>query len=100
MKRLGVFALILLAAGAAAAAAAESHVAAPTSARCGGQTWRLKTFSDLQRTKVGLAPQTTTLGAIRVRRGPGRPVTRRTTAFQLHTWEVPAQITSFRLDST
>jgi hypothetical protein len=100
MKRLGVFALLMLAAGAAAAAAAESHVAAPSAARCGGQTWRLKTFSDLQRTRVDVKPQSTTLGAIRERRGPGRAPTRRMTQYQLHTWEVPAQVTAFRLDAT
>ncbi|OLE00708.1 MAG: hypothetical protein AUG91_03385 [Actinobacteria bacterium 13_1_20CM_4_69_9] len=100
MKRLGVFALLMLAAGAAAAAAAENHVAAPSAARCGGQTWRLKTFSDLQRTRVDVTAQSTTLGAIRERRGPGRVPTRRTTRYQLHTWEVPAQITAFRLDAT
>ena len=100
MKRLGIFALLMLAAGAAAAAAAESHVAAPSAARCGGQTWRLKTFSDLQRMRVDVTPQSTTLGAIRERRGPGSVPTRRTTQYQLHTWEVPAQITLFRLDAT
>ena len=47
-----------------------------------------------------LAPQATTIGAIRDRHGPGRPPTRRTTTFQLHVWEVPAQITSFKLDPT
>ena len=47
-----------------------------------------------------LTTQATTIAAIRERRGPGRPPTRRTTQFQLHVWEVPAQITSFRLDST
>jgi hypothetical protein len=60
----------------------------------------LKTLSDPQRGKVALAPQPTTIGAIRDRRGPGRVPRRRSTAFQLHTWEVPAQITSFKLDPT
>jgi hypothetical protein len=100
MKRTGVFALILLAAGAAAAAAAGTHSDAPSAARCGGLTWRLKTFSDKQRKQVDVKPEVTTIGAIRVRRGPGRSPTRRSTPYQLHTWEVPAQITSFRLDAT
>ena len=100
MIRFGAFALIFLAAGVVAATASGRHSAAPNAARCGGQLWRLKTFSDPQRMKVELNPQQTTIAAIRARRGPGRPPTRRTTEFQLHVWEVPAQVTSFRLDST
>jgi hypothetical protein len=100
MKRTGALALIFLAAGAAAAAAAGTRSAAPSAERCGGLTWRLKTFSDKQRNQVDVAKQVTTVGAIRDRRGPGRPPTRRVTSYQLHTWEVPAQITSFRLDAT
>lgn len=100
MTRLAVFALFFLAAGAAAAVAAGKHTASPTAARCGGLTWRLKTFSDAQRRRVDVRPQSTTVGAIRSRRGPGTPPRRRTTDYQLHTWEVPAQVTSFRLDAT
>src|SRR5919109_1884059 len=100
MKRAGVFALIFLAAGAAAATAAGRHTSAPTASRCGGELWRLKTFSDPDRGRVDLNPQSTTIGAIRDRKGPGRVSTRRTTAFQLHAWEVPAQVTSFKLDPT
>jgi hypothetical protein len=100
MKRVGVLALIFLAAGAVAATAAGRHSAAPNAARCGGQLWRLKTFSDRDRQKVDLNPQQTTLAAIRQRHGPGRPPTRRTTQFQLHVWEVAAQITSFKLEAT
>jgi hypothetical protein len=100
MKRLSLFALFFLAAGAAAATAAGTHSAAPSAERCGGLTWRLKTFSDRQRMQVDASPASTTIAAIRQRRGPGRPPVRRSTAFQLHTWEVPAQVTSFRLDST
>jgi hypothetical protein len=102
MKRAGLFALIFLAAvaGTAAATAGRHRSAAPSAARCGGPLWRLKTFSDPQRTKVGLAPQQTTIAAIRERKGPGQPPARRTTPFQLHTWEVPAQITSYKLEAT
>ena len=100
MKRLGIFALLFLAAGAAAAAAAGTHVSGPSAARCGGLTWRLKTFSDAQRRQVDVTPDTTTIGSIRQRRGPGRPLVRRATAFQLHTWEIPAQVTRLKLDST
>src|SRR5437660_10708612 len=100
MKRAGVFALIFLAAGAAAATAAGRHSAAPSANRCGGVLWQLKTLSDPQRRQVNLSPQETTIGAIRARHGPGRTPTRRTTAFQRHVWEVPAQVTSFKLDAT
>jgi hypothetical protein len=100
MKRAGILALILLAAGAAAAAAAGKRSAEPTASRCGGLTWRLKTFSDTQRARVDMTPQTTTIASIRERRGPAHPPTRRSTPFQLQTWEAPAQITSYRLDTT
>ena len=100
MKRAGLFALIFLAAGAAAATAAGRHSSAPNASRCGGELWQLKTLSDPERGKVELAPQPTTIGAIRERKGPGRVPTRRTTAFQLRAWEVPAQVTSFKLDPT
>jgi hypothetical protein len=104
MKRASLIALFLAAAGAAAgvavASAAGRHSAAPSANRCGGQLWRMKTLSDRLRGRVQLAPQTTTIGAIRDRSEPGRPPRRRTTQFQLHAWEVPAQVTSFKLDST
>lgn len=100
MKRVGTFALIFLAAGGAAATAAGTHLSAPSAARCGGLTWRLKTFSDAQRRRVNVAPQPTTIGSIRQRKGPGRPPRRRTTPFQFQTWEIPAQVTKFRLDAT
>jgi hypothetical protein len=101
MKRVGVFALIFLAAaGTAAATAGGRHSAAPSAARCGGPLWLLKTLSDPQRAKVDLVPQQTTVASIRERKGPGKPPTHRTTAFQRQTWEVPAQITSFKLEAT
>jgi len=99
MERLGVFALLFLAAGAAAAAAAGTHTDAPSAARCGGTTWRLKTFSDPQRLRVDVSAQSTTIASIRQRRAPGHLPIRRITAFQLHTWEVPAQATRFKVDS-
>jgi hypothetical protein len=100
MKRAGVFALIFLAAGAAAATAAGRHTSAPNAGRCGGELWRLKTFSDLDRGKVDLNAQPTTIGAIRERKGPGRVPRRRTTPFQLHAWDIAGQVTAFKLDPT
>jgi hypothetical protein len=100
MNRFAVFALIFLAAGAAAAAAAGRHSASPSASRCGGAFWRLKTLSDAQRRTVELTPQQTTIGAIRERRGPGHPPRRRSTEFQRHVWEVPAQVTAYRREPT
>jgi hypothetical protein len=100
MKRVGTFALIFLAAGAAAAAAAGTHLSAPSAARCGGVTWRLKTFSDPQRRAVDVAAQSTNLHDILARRGPGRALMRRATPFQFQVWGVYAQITKYKLDST
>jgi hypothetical protein len=100
MKRLGVLALISLAAGAVAATAAGMHSASPSAAHCGGKLWRLKTLTDAQKGRIAWGTAPTTIKDIRARVGPGKPPTRRTTPFQLHNWEVPAQITSFKLDST
>ena len=92
--------LVLLLAATAAVAASAHRSQPPDASRCGGELWRLKTFSDGDRNRVDLTPQQTTIGAIRERHGPGKPPTRRTTSFQLHVWEVPAQVTSFKLDPT
>ncbi len=104
MTRTGSIALLFAAAGAAAGVAVATadggHSAAPSASRCGGQLWRLKTLSDTLRGRVQLAPQATTIAAIRERPGPGHPPRRRTTQFQLHVWEVPAQVTSYKLDAT
>jgi hypothetical protein len=100
MKRLGTFALIFLAAGAAAAAAAGTHLSAPSAARCGGSTWRLKTFSDPQRRQVDVGTQLTKLHDILARHGPGRELIGRATPFQRQVWGVYAQITKYKLDST
>ena len=100
MKRVGTVALMFLAAGAAAAAAAGTHLSAPSAARCGGSTWRLKTFSDPQRRRVDVDSQVTKLQDILARRGPGRELQQRATPFQRQVWGVYAQITKYKLDST
>jgi hypothetical protein len=99
MKRAGPIALVLLAAVAFAAAAAGRDSAGPTASRCGGQLWRLKTLSDVQRKSVHLDPKTTTIAAIAERPFP-RPVPRlRRTGFQRQAWEVVAQITQYRVEA-
>jgi hypothetical protein len=98
MKFAGPIALFLLLAAASAALAAGRDNAAPTAARCGGQLWRLKTFSDPQRNAVALQPKMTTIGAITERSYP-RPVPRiRRTDFQRQAWEVVAQVTHYRYE--
>jgi hypothetical protein len=100
MKRAGPIALVFLVAIAIETAAAGSDAAAPTPSRCGGQLWRLKTFSDLRRQSVELQPKTTTIAAIGERPYP-RPVPRvRRTPFQRQAWEVVAQITQFRSETS
>lgn len=91
---------MFLAAGAAAAAAAGTHLSAPSAARCGGSTWRLKTFSDPQRRQVDVGTQSTNLHDILERRGPGRELRQRATPFQRQVWGVYAQITKYKFDST
>jgi hypothetical protein len=98
MKRAGPTALVLLAAVAFAAAAAGQDSAGPTAARCGGQLWRLKTLSDLQRHRVQLHPRATNIAEIGERPFP-RPVPRtRRTPYQRQVWEVVAQITQYRVE--
>jgi hypothetical protein len=90
--------VLLLVAAAIGAVAAFARPQAPTPTHCGGTTWRLKNFSDIQRTTVGLLPKSTTIGDIVARPYP-RPVPqKRRTPFQRQNWEVVAQVTLFRLE--
>jgi len=99
MKLAAPIALVLLAATAFAAAAAGRDTAGPTPARCGGELWRLKTLSDVGRNSVQLEATDTTIAAIGKRPYP-RPVPRlRRTAFQRYAWQVPAQITKYRVET-
>jgi len=99
MKLAAPTALVLLAATAFAAAAAGRDSAGPTASRCGGDLWRLKTLSDPGRNVVELGATDTTIAAIGKRPYP-RPVPKvRRTAFQRHAWQVPAQITKYRVET-
>jgi hypothetical protein len=99
MKLAAPIALVLLAASAFAAAAAGRDTGGPTAAHCGGELWRLKTLSDPERNKVQLDATDTTIAAIGKRPYP-RPVPKlRRTAFQRHAWQVPAQITQYRVET-
>jgi hypothetical protein len=99
MKRVGLTAAFLLAATAAAAAANVRSTDSPSAARCGGSLWRLMTLSDKGRRSVRLTPATsTTIGAIAKRSAPSPVPTTRRTSFQRQSWEVVAQLTTFRLE--
>jgi hypothetical protein len=106
MTKARLIGLVVLAVGASTFAAtvhaARGHTAGdkPSAANCGGNLWRLKTLSDVDRGSVNLSPRPTTIGAILQRHDPGRVPTRRTTPFQRQTWEVPAAIIRYWLDGT
>jgi hypothetical protein len=100
MKPAAIITLLLFALVAAAAASAPGHGAEPSRAtRCGGLLWHLKTLGDSERGTVNLTAKTTTIESIAARPYPRPTPRRRRTQFQRQTWEVVAQITSFRLDN-
>jgi hypothetical protein len=100
MKPIALIVLIVFAAAlTAAAASAVGRSSAPSATRCGGQLWRLKTLSDRQRALVRLTPTQTTIADIAKLGGPRSIPRTRRTAFQRQTWEVPAQVTSYRFES-
>ena len=77
----------------------QRAVRAPNAARCGGQLWRMKTMSDIQRRSVRLVPSSTTIGAISRRPYPRPTPRRRRTNYQRQDWQVVAQVTNYRMDS-
>ena len=102
-RLMGLLAFVAAACAVAATVSAApgrgSHVTArPNAARCGGTLWRLKTFSDRERSSVNIAPKSTTIAGIAQRSGPARLPTRRSTSFQRQVWQVPAQITRYWRD--
>ena len=60
----------------------------------------MKTFSDAQRRQVDVKAQSTTVGDILQRPGPGRALAQRRTPFQRQVWGVYAQITKYKMDDT
>jgi hypothetical protein len=98
MPRAGIIALLVIGTATVAATAAGRDAASPNATRCGGTLWRLKTLSDTERRSVRLVPETTRIAEIGKRPFP-RPIPRRRrTPFQRQTWQVVAQITSYRLE--
>jgi hypothetical protein len=68
----------------------------PSAASCGGNLWRMKTLSDVDRNAVRMNARATTLASIAARQAPRPTPRRRRTPFQRQIWEVVAQITEFR----
>ena len=87
------------------AAAAPRTQAAPQRSRetpgqwCGGALWRQMTFSDPDRSKVGVEPETTTIAKIGELSAPGKITTGRTTSFQRATWHLHAVVDRYRIAS-
>jgi hypothetical protein len=98
VKQVTLIGLLAASFATAAIAGTAGGRQAPSAAACGGPLWRMKTLSDLDRNKVQLSPRGTTIGAILQRHAPSVLPRRRSTPFQKQTWEVPAQIISFRRD--
>lgn len=99
MRTSKIIALVVpLAAALSATAGPAATRTQPSAANCGGNLWRLKTFSDPARKKVRLSPRQTTLAAIATRRPPMPTPKRRSTPFQKQTWEVVAQIVNYRIE--
>ena len=97
MRRIAIIALISTFAVVAATAGPATPKAGP---QCGGQLWRLKTFSDLGRGSVRLPARSTTIEAIAERAFP-HPLPRvRNTPFQRQVWQVVAQVVEYRLDGS
>src|ERR1700747_2106564 len=81
-------AAVFLAAG-ASAARGDQRLSGPGTL-CGGTLWRLMTRSDVDRMKVDLHPEETTIAAIAALHDPHSIIPRRTTAFQRQVWQMRA----------
>jgi hypothetical protein len=86
-----------LAAG-ASAAHADQRLQGPGTV-CGGTLWRLMNLSDVDRMKVNLHPEDTTISAIAALHDPRIIVPRRTTAFQRQVWRLRAVVDRYRIAS-
>jgi hypothetical protein len=97
MRRIGIL-VFFLALAAMAATVAPTAALRPSAQTCGGELWRLKTFSDRDRQRVQMTPLQTTIAALAQRPFPRPLPRRRSTKFQRQTYQVVAQITEYRLD--
>jgi hypothetical protein len=90
-------AAVVLAAG-ASAARGDQRLNGPGTV-CGGTLWRLMNLSDVNRMKVNLHPEDTTIAAIAALHGPSSIVPRRSTAFQRQVWRLRAVVDRYRIAS-
>jgi hypothetical protein len=90
-------AAVVLAAGASAARGDQSLQGPGT--LCGGALWRLMNLSDVDRMKVNLHPEDTTIAAIAALHDPRTIVPRRTTPFQRQVWRLRAVVDRYRIAS-
>jgi len=99
---LTVIAALLLSAAAAAAPGTQTAHRARGEAPgpwCGGALWRQMTFSDPDRSKVGVEPEATTIAKLGELSAPARITTARTTTFQRATWHLHAVVDRYRIAS-
>jgi len=90
-------AAVFLAAG-ASAARGDQRLTGPGTV-CGGTLWRLMNLSDVDRMKVDLHPQDTTIAAIAALPDPSSIIPRRTTAFQRQVWRLRTVVDRYRIAS-
>ena len=88
---------VCLAAG-ALAARGDQRLQGPGTV-CGGTLWRLMNLSDVDRMKVNLHPEDTTISAIAALHDPRSIVPRRTTPFQRRVWRLRAVVDRYRIAS-
>ncbi len=86
----------VLAAGAGATRARGGQVPGPG---CGGQLWRLMTFSDADRGRVHLDDIPIGIDGIAGLQPPPTIGLRRTTRFQVHTWRLSVVVDRYRIAS-
>src|SRR6185312_8070111 len=90
-------AAVFLAAG-ASAAHIDQRLSGPGTV-CGGTLWRLMNLSDVDRMKVNLHPEDTSIAAIAALHDPRSVVGRRTTPFQRQVWRMRAVVDRYRIAS-
>jgi hypothetical protein len=109
LRRRSIAALLLLALG-LGASAAVSHASPkrPTSATratlspgtwCGGTRWRLMTFSDVDRKRVNLHSEPTSIAQVAALHPPTRFTLRRSTPFERQVWRMQTVLDRYRIAS-
>lgn len=89
--------LAVLAAAAPLTRAAPGRAEAAPGTWCGGVLWRQMAFSDPDRARVSLAPETTTIAAIARLSTPRKIALARRTSFQRRLWHLHAVVDRYRI---